>query len=175
MRVLNFMGLASKLCDLVYKCVSNSWYTILLMGEKIGFFKSTRGLHQGDPLFPALFIITFSLYLKHMVNSGYIRPYVATNSSLKITHQLCVDDMLILTNGSKVSLDRLCAALRRFVHVSRPRKYRNRTLFRCGKHRDSVKPQIIQVWANFEKREMPSTYLGALVFMEKPTQKFLSL
>lgn len=56
-KVLRKMGFGEILIDMVYKIISNNWYSILVNGQPKGFFKSTRGLKQRDPLSPTLFIL----------------------------------------------------------------------------------------------------------------------
>ncbi|XP_071900993.1 uncharacterized protein [Coffea arabica] len=54
--MLRQFGFDEQVVDLLFRTFSNSWFSILINGEAVGFFKSTQGVRQGDPIFPALFL-----------------------------------------------------------------------------------------------------------------------
>ena len=54
---LRRMGFPEALISLIERCIGSCWFSILINGAPSGFFKSTRGLWQGDPISPALFVI----------------------------------------------------------------------------------------------------------------------
>lgn len=55
--VLTSFGFDSNWIQLVMSIVSSFHYSLLINGESCGFIKSNKGLRQGDPPSPALFVL----------------------------------------------------------------------------------------------------------------------
>ena len=50
---LRKMGFGEVFIDMVWRIMANNFYSIIVNGKSYGFFHSSRGLKQGDPLSPA--------------------------------------------------------------------------------------------------------------------------
>ena len=64
------MGFGEKWNCWIQFCISNVRFSLIINGKPVGFFQSHRGLRQGDPMSPFLFLLTME-GLHHMfkVNS----------------------------------------------------------------------------------------------------------
>jgi hypothetical protein len=85
-------------------------FSVLVNGTPCGFFASCRGLRQGDPLFPLLFIIvmdTLSRMLSRASEGDFISGFnVGRISHISICH-LFADDTLILCGADSDQLRHL--------------------------------------------------------------------
>jgi hypothetical protein len=98
LKVLNAFGFSSEVCKLISNCVSSPWFSVVMNGTSKGFFKGGRGLRQGDPLSPYLFILVeevFSRLLRKKVQDGTIGYYSQPRKGPLISHLLYADDMVI--------------------------------------------------------------------------------
>jgi hypothetical protein len=96
------VGFGIQLTNWIMSCVTTSTFVVLFNGEATEFFKSGRGLHQGCPLSPLLFILVMeglSLMLKSSITEGTITG-IKVSKMIKIVHLLFVDDVLIMTKAN---------------------------------------------------------------------------
>lgn len=79
-------------------CISSVSFSIIINGRDRRHFSSTRGLRQGDPLSPFLFILVadaMSRRIQRGTTNGSFRALSVGNPSLPISHLQFADDTLI--------------------------------------------------------------------------------
>ena len=77
--VMQKMGFGEKWIGWIKWCISTASFSMLVNGTSTGFFQSSRGLRQGDPLSPYLFVIVmevFSFFIKRVVDGDFILGYM---------------------------------------------------------------------------------------------------
>ena len=80
---------------------------MIINGSPTGFFKSSRGLCQGDLLSPYLFVLgmeVLSILVDKATRGVYLAGYNFSNSFVDVTnvsHLLFVDDTLVFCKDSE--------------------------------------------------------------------------
>jgi hypothetical protein len=92
------MGFSQQWIKWMMLCVETVYYSVLLNGEKVGPIVSRRGLCQGDPLSPYLFIICvegLSSLIRHVEARGDIHRVKNCKNALIISHLFFADDCFL--------------------------------------------------------------------------------
>jgi hypothetical protein len=99
--VLKRCGFGERWCGWIAHCISTVCFSININRSPSGFFRSSRGLRQGDPLSSLLFVLVmeaFSRMIYATVDSGCLSGFSvgsSTQDAMMVSHLLSADDTLI--------------------------------------------------------------------------------
>ncbi|KAL9841022.1 putative RNA-directed DNA polymerase [Arabidopsis thaliana] len=117
---LRAINVPDKFAGWVFECMSTASFSVTLKGHSAGYFRSTKGLRQGDPMSPYLFVLAmevFSGLLRSRYTTWYI-SYHPKTSELKISHLMFADDVMIFFDGNSSSLHGIYESLEDFASWS---------------------------------------------------------
>jgi len=145
------------------ECISTASASVLVNGCPADEFKFERGLRQGDPLSPFLFLIAvegLNVIMKSLVEAGLFSGYkVGANNLLSITHLQFVDDTLLIGDRSWANIRALKALLLLFEASSGLKvNFHKSMLFGVNIH-DSWLAEAASV-LNCKLGRLPFLYLG---------------
>ena len=92
------LGFHVRWVDLVMVCVTTASYSVMVNGEAKGYIKPTRGLRQGDPLSPYLFLLCaegLSALLRKAEQDRFIRGVAICRGGPRVSHLFFADNSII--------------------------------------------------------------------------------
>jgi len=119
--VMRRMGFHDKWVEWMSMCMESVNYQVLVNGERVGPITPKRGLRQGDPLSPYLFIICaegLSALLKKSEASGDIHGVKVCRGAPILTHLLFVDDCFLFCRANLSENTKLKEILQIYEAVS---------------------------------------------------------
>jgi len=124
LNILRKMGFGEKWIRWIHFCISTVKFSVLINGAPEGFFEAQRGIRQGDPVSPFLFILAME-GLNNMIKTAKTNRWitgfeVSTNNerSLEVTHLQYADDTLIFCDADEEQLRYLRVILVLFEGMS---------------------------------------------------------
>uniref|UniRef100_A0A1D1YFE7 Retrovirus-related Pol polyprotein LINE-1 n=1 Tax=Anthurium amnicola TaxID=1678845 RepID=A0A1D1YFE7_9ARAE len=157
------MGFPLEFIDRIRACLEVARYSILFNGSPMGFFDSSNGIRQGDPLSPYLFVLVmegFSVMMRDLCDRRKIQ--VPGLNGVSISHILFADDLIIFMKDDLGTAHAVADVIAQFGTYSGLH-------FNCGKSRVYIGakvscrrslPDILGV----SESSLPVRYLGLPLF-----------
>ncbi|XP_019186519.1 PREDICTED: uncharacterized protein LOC109181223 [Ipomoea nil] len=167
-RMLRALGFDERWIELLMMCVTTVSYSVLVNGSRTDQIIPTRGLRQGDPLSPYLFIICaegLSILLKQAQAKGEIHGYRVTRGTPSITNLFFADDSLLFFKANIQEAGVVKRCLSEYEKMSgQAVNYHKSNIYYSKNTRGEIRDEIADILGvvqaqNFEK------YLGLPSFV----------
>jgi len=119
--IMRRMGFASKWCSLIMQCITTVHFSILINGQPTEKFTPSRGIRQGDPISPYLFIIcaeALSSLLSQVAISGWLPGVPTSPKGPCLNHLFFADDSLLFCRATPRDWGRLSSLLEYYKKAS---------------------------------------------------------
>ncbi|KAK4274665.1 hypothetical protein QN277_017856 [Acacia crassicarpa] len=162
-KVLFRFGFCPEWVSLVMKCVCSVSLNICLSGEKVSSFTPSRGIRQGDPLSPYLFIIVaevLSIMIRRSQSDYFIKGVKLSHSCPELTHSFFADDALLYMRASQRNCIHLADILKMYCTASgQVINLDKSSIFFSSNTPDDVKDMVGRT-LGIPATEDPGRYLG---------------
>ncbi|XP_056698158.1 uncharacterized protein [Spinacia oleracea] len=114
------LGFQAQFVNWIMVCVTTPKFSIMLNGSAQGYFASSRGLRQGDPLSPLLFVVCMEYLFRTLYKVGedsYFKFHPRCRST-KLTHLCFADDLILCCKGEFHSIQLLLQGFKLFSDTS---------------------------------------------------------
>jgi len=146
--VLRRLGFADRLVDLIMSCIRTVSYSLLINGQPQGHIKPSRGIRQGDPLSPYIFVLcaeVLSSMLKQSSMEGLVSGVPVSRGGTRIQHLLFADDCLLFCRANLNEWGHIHSLLCRYEEASGQQINREKTaIFFSRNTKAAVRESIIQ-------------------------------
>ena len=167
-RVMEKMGFHNKWVKIIMECISTVSYSILVNGEPHCYIKPSRGLRQGDPISPYLFLLCaeglHSLIQKEKI-AGTLQGVSISRGGPKITHLFFADDSLLFCKATTDDVNRIQGILSLYEKASGQQINRQKTTIFFSKSTPIPTQNVIQNMLGVPAIKQYERYLGLPSFV----------
>lgn len=112
--MLNSINLPQSLISIILSCISSSSFAILINRKQTEYFEPSRGIKQGDPLSPYLFILGvefISILIHRQTSIETWKVIKLSNSGPSISHTLFANDVFLFIETTVTNVTSILSVL----------------------------------------------------------------
>ncbi|KAH1081557.1 hypothetical protein J1N35_021318 [Gossypium stocksii] len=173
---LHAAGIPEYLISVIMNSISNSTMQVMWNGAPLPKFRPVRGIRQGCPLSPYLFVLCME-WLGHMIKStisgGIWDPIRLSRDGLSISHLFFIDDLVIFSRADPKHCSLLKRILDRFCSFSGHKINIRKTSIFFSKGVDESSMDLISRFFGFQRVHNLGQYLGVSILHQRVTSSTL--
>lgn len=149
-------------------CICTTSFSVTFNGSTYGYFKGKRGLRQGDPLSPYLFVLAMNCLSLSLNKAALEEKFKYHHKCIRtrLTHLCFADDLLIFTDGIASSVASVLQVLKEFEDMAGLAMIIQKTsMFTAGLRQDEI--DQIKIDTNLIPGSLPIRYLGVPLCTKK--------
>ncbi|XP_074266271.1 uncharacterized protein LOC141588743 [Silene latifolia] len=157
--------------SLIMRCISSSSTQVALNGTLLSSFSPSRGIRQGDPLSPYLFILcmeALSTLIHQSCDDSDWSPFPLGKGGASFSHLLFADDILLFGRASEKNLCAVQDTLHTFCSSSGQKINFSKSKLLFSKHTSTVHTNMFETALGIKATSNLGTYLGFPLKGTKP-------
>ncbi|CAL1371641.1 unnamed protein product [Linum trigynum] len=170
---LKEVGLPSSWITCIMYCVEHNTMRIRWNGELSQPITPSRGVRQGDPLSPYLFVLCMerlSHRIDEAVSNGQWKPVRLTNAGPPLTHLFFADDLLLFAEAEKRQIRVIKQCLEDFCYSSGQRINFSKSILYVSPNVARHKAEDLSTCSGIPLKAALGRYLGIQAIQERVTR-----
>ena len=155
----------------IMTCVSNVEFHLHLNGRIHGSFSGRRGLRQGDPLSPLLFVLAME-YFSRLMQKASLHPRCRHHphcKALNITHLMFANDLILFSKAHVPTIHIIKEALEQFSHSADLEANLHKSQIFIGGCSPTLHNHCLLA-SGFQEGALPMKYLGVPITASRLTK-----
>ena len=144
---------------IIMVCITSTSYALMINGSPTNIFAAKRGLRQGDPLSPLLFVIRMEYWLRSLKSIVGTFGFHPRCKSFNLTHLCFANDLMIFCKGDLSSVKVICDCIKVFSNTSGLRANTDKSAIYLAGIDTTLKDDIRDI-SQFSLGTLPFRYLG---------------
>lgn len=152
----------------IHSCLSTARFSVRINGESEGYFSSSRGIRQGDPISPFLFVIVMDA-LSEMLDKVKSHPNFKLHhkmEQIELNHLCFADDLMLFCRGEENSIKLLMETLNTFFTFSGLRMNTHKSTCYLSNPPPGLKSWIVDS-LGIQMGLLPAKFLGVPLITQK--------
>ena len=119
--VLDHFGFPQEIINLIMSCISTSTIALLFNGSKLEAFQPSRGIRQGDPISPYLFLLCMEFLgaqITSMCKGKRWDRMKASRNGPSFSHVFFADDLKLFTKANHKNCEAVIEVLDNFCNLA---------------------------------------------------------
>ena len=173
-RMMSKMGFPRRYVQLIMGCVTSTSFSILVNGQPTERFVPSRGLRQGDPLSPFLFIICaegLSSLLRDAEAKKEIHGLKIGKKVDAISHLFFADDSILFTRANEEEVEKVMEILNTYEAASGQKLNIEKSEVSFSQNIDQEKKNLLQMKLSFTAVDDHEKYLGVPTYVSGSKKK----
>jgi hypothetical protein len=157
------LGFSTSWVTLVMRLVSTVSFSMLFNGSPQEEFRPSRGIRQGDPISPYLFLLAaegLSCLLKNQVQSSALQGIKVAPTSPPVNHLLFADDSLLFIEASIEGANKVKTVLEKYCQASGQRINMDKSSIFISKGCSGDLKESIKGILEVQRETLNEKYLG---------------
>lgn len=159
--MLKGYGFPEKFCQWVMRCLTSTKFSVRVNGTSHGYFAGKRGLRQGDPISPLLFVLVMEYLSRILLKMGQLPDFRfhPMCKKLRLNHLISADDLMIFCKGQEKSVQRIKEALDHFSKTTGLIANTEKSSIFIAGVSEEVKVRLLEL-TGYTEGSFPIRYLG---------------
>jgi hypothetical protein len=161
--IMTQLGFHNLWVDMVMRLITTISFSVLFNGERLDSFKPTRGIRQGDPISPYLFLLAaegLSCLLNSRLQSSNLKGIKVAPSAPVVSHLLFADDSLLFLRENVENAQKINDVMNIYCCASGQQINMDKSSIHFAKGIPNSTRETIKNLLNVQNESLSEKYLG---------------